>query len=536
MIDFRRGSSLSEAATPPPPLPSTSSSSSSSSRTSQVDGAVHRLQSRLRVVEKERHQFELLEKKAYRAFEDHRAELTQLMQKERALGSYREDHLRNDLNQLLEENRQVTAQIAEQRAAQEAALRGELQQRRNDNGERLRRLEDVLTALHAERDALQRNRCEAEGEQAAYKQSITECLQDQQQLRQQIGCLHEALLHLNTPEVVAPSRQKDNAADSCRCRFLRQPRCFCCDVSPNARGSLPRRRFIPNGPPDAGRVASPSSHHVEAIVSTIERTNYLRPRLNIGRVAQEPPPPASAVRRPTESGTRGQPASLQSPCRSSFLPTRRWGRMECCCLHPTTSSRTKRRCSPPRSAFTENHHSSCSTSTPSDSCHSVKSQHEVRCSCQTTSHQQSDINNRIHCTGAVTPAPVEVKKQQWPSTPVSPRGTTASPRRSATEPPFGNAVNATCRALLDELAGLRHAYTTYQQQLRDPHGNSVEASQQMRRIMRQMDAKVDQVRTLRREQARYQPALRVGDVLRQVVEENQYCEQVYRDLIDLIRA
>lgn len=83
---------------------------------------------------------------------------------------------------------------------------------------------------------------------------------------------------------------------------------------------------------------------------------------------------------------------------------------------------------------------------------------------------------------------------------------------------------------------MRAEYQRYQRQLRDPHGNSVEASKEMRRLMRQMDDKMNQVRALRKEQERHQGSLRVHDVLQQVMAENRYCEAVYKDLMELIRA
>lgn len=83
---------------------------------------------------------------------------------------------------------------------------------------------------------------------------------------------------------------------------------------------------------------------------------------------------------------------------------------------------------------------------------------------------------------------------------------------------------------------MRAEYRLCQRQLRDPHGDSVAASQAMRRLMHEMDSRAAQIDALRLEQGRHNNALRVRDVLREVTAENRYCEAVYSDLLDLIRT
>lgn len=600
-----------EAAFTPASTPSQSWVSTSQPPTAaDVPNELADLRRRTHAVAAERDRYRQLGQRATDAFEEHRRDLTQLSQKERAVRAHREDALRTQLQEALTANRSLMARIAEQRRQHEEDWRTELASHRADNARRQTELQAVLAGLHAERAQLQRSVAGAEQTQDAYRHDIATCLAEQQQLQAKLALLREGLKTAAAYEDNGSVSTSERSAAECEawpvqpCQRARQPCCEYCHVpsqvwsgsSPTRR--VPRRRFVPAGPWDASspvRACSPPSHHVDAIVSNIERENYLRPRLYRQRCGREASPLRTADKALYyHSDCLHEIKRVALPCYDAFdsSPSHRFPsahRQHHDHLHRSASQGLS---STSTSAPTSTSTSTCTTSTtPVESvggasslaspspAHSAVSPARVSAAAAPPASSAILAGNRVafatenkyDSTRSAHQAEGAVREER--STPVSlRRATTPSPLRQhnfshhqracnldatltrkaspSSTPAFpqqqqqqrqhhrynGSAINAACHALLSALADTRAEYHRYQQQLRDPKGDSVTASQQMRCLMRQMDETMRQIRALRKEQERHRDPLRVHDVLQQIVSENRYCEAVYQDLVELIRS
>ncbi|KAG5475156.1 hypothetical protein CUR178_04607 [Leishmania enriettii] len=570
------------------------------------------LERRTKVLEEERLQYVQLGQRATDAFEEHRRELTQLAQKERAIRSHREDVLRAELHETLQANHELMKRVAEQRRRHEEAWVAELRGHRGSStceGAS----ESTLRQLYEEWVELRRGVAETEASHEEHRRSLAACLRDQECLRSKVRSLQDGLRgaeaaaaaagELEEEEVVEDGRKHTRPAAALATgagerlaekqppctsvtaspQLTRQLRCSYCDVPPNAlRGQSPalrglRRHFVPSGPCDGCspyRASSPCTHHVEAMVATIERKNYLRPRLYYRRVGRGftdmpgvPVTAASPSRQRRSSVSTSRPPPPPPPpaaCTSSFscasaTPLQHGD------YHHLHNSRHSLGLSSSTSSSTSTPytHTATGSSSSSCTCPSCKLAHAsstAHASAQPSSVRHRDERRRetsqhrprSRCfsprargegPSANTQASAGARIPPERSKPATALGLLeVLPRVPAPPPPpaadglHGAALNATCRALIADLANMRAEYRLCQRQLRDPHGDSVAASQEMRRLMREMDSKADQIRALRREQGHHNDALRVRDVLREVMAENRYCESVYHDLLDLIRS
>ncbi|KAK7198002.1 hypothetical protein NESM_000755400 [Novymonas esmeraldas] len=523
----------------------------------------------------EREHFADLGRHATDAFEEHRAELTQLAQKERAIRGHREDALRAELQETLQANSKLMARVAEQRRQAEEAWVAELRGHRDTSAHRHGELETTLTQLHGEWAALQRATAETEALHEERRCSLAACLRDQERLRGQIRSLQSGLTEANAAaaatareEVLevrdghpADARGRRTSLTSVVPSHLRQATCSHWDGTPPPlpKHRTPRLRFVPSGPWDAcspTRAASPCTHHVDAMVATIERSNYLRPRLFYHRAGRGPAGAASATASPLRTASpprlsrrppprAGCPASLSfpsSPDNSSITPTP---------PPPDCSRRSPGLSSSSSSSTTAITPTSATYSAPSScSCSSSPRAHKRAASPRSTpaasARHPSRHTHPPHTMAAGAPTVAAHVDADVRGRDGSAAGPTSAPVIATTMPHVlappaadglhGTALNAACRCLIADLAAMRSEYRRHQRQLRDPRGESVSASQAMRTLMHRMDAKADQIRTLRREQGRHKDALRVQDVLREVIVENRYCEAVYNDLMELIRA
>ncbi|KAG5474477.1 hypothetical protein LSCM1_03262 [Leishmania martiniquensis] len=569
------------------------------------------LERRTRALEEERLKYVRLGERAADAFEEHRRELTQLAQKERAIRSHREDALRIQLQETLQANRELTERVAEQRRRHEEACVAELQVC-HDGNTRQDALESTLRQLHEEWAEVRRGVVETEASHEECRRRLAACLRDQERLRSRVRSLQAGLHDAEAAAAVAeqygeevamedgreqagpavapakgaedrlaegqPSRTSVAASSS----HTRKPRCPYSEGPPTGwRGPSParralRRHFVPSGPCDSCspcRASSPCTHHVEAMVATIERKNYLRPRLYYRRVgcgssdmvgapvavaspyqqrrgsvyASRPPPPPPAPAAFTSSFScvpatpprHGHLSHLQSGPYSPGLSSSTSSSTSTPYTYTATgSSPSTRTCSSCNRAH--------ESSTADASAQSPPAPHRNDCRRETSPHRPQ---SRCFSPRARGESPREdIQASAGARVPLGSSEPTTAPlsfevflRTPSQLPPaadglHGSALNATCHALIADLAHMRAEYRLRQRQLRDPHGDSVTASQEMRRLMHEMDRKADQIRALRREQGRHNDALRVQDVLREVMAENRYCESVYRDLLELIRS
>ncbi|KEG08335.1 hypothetical protein DQ04_07431020 [Trypanosoma grayi] len=100
----------------------------------------------------------------------------------------------------------------------------------------------------------------------------------------------------------------------------------------------------------------------------------------------------------------------------------------------------------------------------------------------------------------------------------------------------GRHLAAVCRSLLREILQMRKEYQQCTAVLDDPTTDSVEVSRRMRSIMGDLDRKVHQLRSLRQQQMKVEDKLKLHDMMMEIAAENNYCESMYSDLIDLIRS
>ncbi|KAG5500562.1 hypothetical protein JKF63_03656 [Porcisia hertigi] len=574
------------------------------------------LERRTKVLEEERQYYVRLGQRSADAFEEHRRELTQLAQKERAIRCHREDVLRAQLQETLEANHELLGRVAEQQQRYEGVRLVELQEHRSDNA-REDESGSALKKLHEEWAELQRGIAETEASHEEHRRSLAACLRDQEHLRSRVRSLQDRLRSAEAADALTGPHggafeggreQMESVTAPANCarggwaetppssrslaaspQLTRQPCCSHSDVSPNAQGgsSSPKRRvlrrhFVPSGPWDACspcRASSPCSHHIEAMVATIQRENYLRPRLyyrRVGRGSTDMARISTAVTSPYRQHRRGVSASRSSPppapdaCTSSIscapaTPARHGHHphhhicQDSLGLSSSTSSDTTT--TPTTTSYTSTatgssscclcpapaHTQASSTTNPRSHSPCVKHRDEHRCG-EASPHRLGCCSFSLRTRGEGTAAAKQASAvprlpphRGVPSTaphsfrvplPAQPR----PPPPPAADGLHGAALNTACRALITDLAELRVEYRRFQRQLRDPHGHSVTASQEMRRLMHEMDAKSAQIRKVRLEQARHNDALRVQDVLREVMMENRYCEAVYNDLLDLIRT
>ncbi|KPA85186.1 hypothetical protein ABB37_01553 [Leptomonas pyrrhocoris] len=516
------------------------------------------LRRRTHTLQAELDHYQQLGQRATDAFEEHRRDLTQLAQKERAIRSHREDALRDQLQDALTANKELMTRVAEQRRQHDDAWRAELQRHRDASAQRQAALETLLTQLHTERAELQRSVVGAERTQCVYRDEIDACLEEQKQLQQKVRLLRDGL------EGAVEARKADEVNDwtakehdgatheplSTHCGHRpRQLCCECCDVpptvwtGPSPTRRVPRRRFVPAGKWDAcclSRASSPATHHVDALVSNIERENYLRPRLYLQRCGREMPPVLATATGP--SSPLGDNVDMEKrdavPYRSALSRPHRSSASQG--LSSTTASSASRTCGTNTSSSSSS--SISSTSVPTSK-HAGEDQRH-RSTRRTRSRERAPSSRRVRSpspqsrgTGlregfaAHPPRLNDYNRKAQPSSFCMTTSLTA--RHNAYS---GSAINTVCHSLISDLASARAEYQRFQHQLRDPRGDSVEASQQMRGLMRQMDDKINQIRALRREQEKHRDSLRMHDVLQQVMAENRYCEAVYKDLMELIRA
>ncbi|GET90156.1 hypothetical protein, conserved [Leishmania tarentolae] len=579
--------------------------------TTALEGAplsLSHFEKRTRALEEERLHSLQLAQRAANAFEEHRRELTQLMQKERAIRGHREDVLRAQLQETLQANRELMARVAEQRRRHEVTWTAELQGHRSSNTGP-DEFELTLRQLYEEWAELRRGVAETEISHEEHRRSLAACLRDQECLISRVRSLEDGLrdaeaaaavaeVHQQTvddgrgqakPAAAPVKRAKEGWAEKTSSRtsvealprHMQHPRCSYCDMppkvcdAPSPTRRVPRRHFVPSGPWDACspcRASSPCTHNVEAMVATIERGNYLRPRLYHHRVGRGPANMAGvSVAAASPYRHRHSGASTTRPLRP---PPAVCAVSLCASTTPPRNGENRRLSNCQHSPGLSSSSTSCSTSTPDT--HTEAGSSPSSCSCSAcefaptsyTLKGSTDLPSSRHRN--------ERRREVSPYTPrnrcLSPRnrgegrragtqvcaGVRMSPRHGEAttalgsfqvfpraalplSPPtadglHGSALNATCRALLTDLADMRTEYRLYQRQLRHPHGDSVAASQAMRRLMHEMDNKADQIRALRLEQGRHNDALRVRDVLREIAAENRYCEAVYSDLLDLIHT
>lgn len=445
-----------------------------------VSETLAELKLKVRSLREDRDYFHTLHKSALAAFEKHRQELTLLRQKEHAIHTANEDKLRDQLRHTLQENRTLLDRIHLKQQEQEQCIKQRLCQARDESGHTTIALEEELRSLReawrtAKADVLQAEQC---------------CEREESTLREIAHA--QASMH---EELQRAKKAAAEELDAWETELARYP--SGCTPRSCRQAVTDAHRFVPPGPTDPLSSTSPASHHAVSLLSTVERRNVLRPRTYLQRHHMDAHYTASPFRRKLQSLRQRRIDAEKDRCKDET----RWGSPD---YLPSL---------PPLMQPAE--------STPSRASHGTPTTQQEGAALCPYGEGPGAASRRIKEEGCL-------------------RAVLTSPSRKSTSgvevgSHSGTATNAACKAILEELLQLKQDYAYYRDQLRQPRGDSVEASQQMRRIMADIDRKVTQVRALRSLQNKFSDQLRLNDILREIRCENNYCESVYADLMELIR-
>ncbi|EKF38365.1 hypothetical protein MOQ_001422 [Trypanosoma cruzi marinkellei] len=406
---------------------------------SSVTEALGDLQMKLQSVQEDAELYSNLEKKARSSFERHRAELTLLLQKERAIHAAAEDRLRDELQRLLMENERAKEEVTSMRLQREQQCRSEMQAGQHKREGREKALQRELLELQEKVKATRTEVGLAQEEKTWHEMQLREVLGRQRGLNDELQRLRQDVEEQRTREAAEAQRQD---------RCSRRQGVYC---------GL-EKVFLPSGPPDQCHTTSPSSHHIAAIVSTVERQNYYKPRLYYRRLG---------ITSPMDRRLENSPRYGISP------------------LGETQPMPLLGKCEPSGLSL-----------------------------------------GKETAVGSASSSPLRRV--------VDSNAKTGTPSRAVTR--SGRHLEAVCRSLLREILSLRREYQDCSVALNDPVADSVEVSRRMRSIMSELDRKVHQLRSLRQQQAKVEDKLRLHDMMMEIAAENNYCENIYSDLLELIRS
>nr|CCC95725.1 unnamed protein product [Trypanosoma congolense IL3000] len=414
--------------------------------TTSVTSAMLDAQQKIKSLQEDRELYATLGAKAVANFERHRSELTLLLQKERAIHAASEDRLRRQLQHLLEENEDAQAKLQSLRMEREQHCCDDIQRQRQqcDMREEAQRCEvlelrKTLTAARDDVEVAQKEKYWHEmqlHETLAYQQAL---YADLQQLRQEFG----------EPSTSRPRRQS---------------------VAKSVREKI----FLPCGPADECCPETPASHHIAAIVSTVERQRLYWPRLYYRR--------------------RGIPSPFDG---------RRGSEPRCRSNSSRTSTATHRNSLPGSSRAQR-------TAAPS-----------IVMTPKATARGSATNSSALPCSG--------------PAVDLS-AATTVTSKVDHSVTYSGRNLDAVCRSLLRDVLRMRKEYQECTSALDNPDAETIELSRRMRSLMHDIDRKLKQLRAMRQQKAKVGDKLRMHDMLVEIAQENSYCESVYNDLLELIRS
>ncbi|CCW68605.1 unnamed protein product [Phytomonas sp. Hart1] len=516
-----------------------SSESANTPSNSPVD-PISELDARLSSLQDEIKYYNSLKARAQTALESHRSDLTLLQQKERAIFATKEDDLRLQLHETIQSNREALEQVEEERRKAQQLFCEELLATRSEDLTRINSLQEKQEALWRQRLKLERNLMHLESKIKKLKGVMRNDLHKQACLHTELQEAKQALLDashkltgterscsvcpknhsetftpLKYPTLASPRRlvspkrhfipSSPTISREKTVQLSRQGRRKSCDVcfdfSPLRPGH--RRR---------DRLANiPESHNIASMVSTLERRNYLRPRAYLQQQGRDMGYQSSSMKitggRPLPL-VYAAPMTVINPCVES--PRQAHG-------GEANAATTRVNAAGDSSAGSKSTTSLTSSSSSSNSNGAKKVAFPVP-------QQKSKRGSYVPRTSS------RIKSQTKCSESLTPSGFPAVPITD------GLALNAACQTLKDEITELEEAYTAYYKQLHDPYCDSVATSQQMRQLMLVIDRKADQLRTLRLQQQKHQEKLRIHHVLKQVERENNLCEQMYSNIVHLVRA
>ncbi|CUG01740.1 Hypothetical protein, putative [Bodo saltans] len=235
-----------------------------------VRSALSDLQLKVKLLEDERDHFHHLYLTTGRAFEDHRRELNLLLHKERNVAAASEERLRLDLQRVLSENTVLHTRVVESKSEVAVRIRTSVEEFRAEQRVREERIREEISMIH---DQLldQRRRCAALRDvKKTTEIEMTALLQQQSSLQSEVDVLHHTRFQLEEQiQIEALTADRARRSPVRPCQSL---------SSPSRHGKVPKI-FIPSGRVEnIGSRIRPSTHNIQAVVQTLEKTSQLQPR------------------------------------------------------------------------------------------------------------------------------------------------------------------------------------------------------------------------------------------------------------------
>jgi hypothetical protein len=271
-----------------------------------VRRAMAELQHKSRLLHEERDYYTSLFTTAHRAYEDHRRELTILLEKERAQASRREEELQAELQSLLAGNGELAARIERSRTSATTKLTTELERLQHEALDTEQRMRVEIERLHAQLLDERRRSAAVQEDLREHTTTSAELRRRQESLKVRVQRLTEER-YLRSTRDPLQIRQTGEHAEPSESR----------SISPSRRIKAP---FIPSGSTKhiLKTTAEPATHNVHALVQTVRKANYrspprTRPEDVLAAMNGQPPPPQTgAVSSRSTSVERVDDATLRS--------------------------------------------------------------------------------------------------------------------------------------------------------------------------------------------------------------------------------
>lgn len=100
----------------------------------------------------------------------------------------------------------------------------------------------------------------------------------------------------------------------------------------------------------------------------------------------------------------------------------------------------------------------------------------------------------------------------------------------------GRQLDGVCRGLISELLDMKREYAALTDRLGDPTVDSLEVSRRLRQLMYDIDRKTEQLRQLRRQQVRIDDDVRIHEMFKEILSEQDVYEGMHEELLRILRS
>lgn len=239
--------------------------------TQSIRSALSELQLKVKLLEDERDHYEHMYVTTTRSFEDHRRELSSLLQKERNYASNAEAKLQSELHNVLSENTLHHARLVEQKTEWQSKMREAVEEFQAEQRLKEERLRAEIRCAHDELLNIRRSSAKCRDEKRTTEAEMTTMLQQQTSLQEEIETLKAQRFQLEE-QLLVDQMNYD--------RIRRSPNRPCRSNSGDSRGgarstSATKKVFLPSGKTVDRQ---PASYNINAVVQTLEHRALLQPR------------------------------------------------------------------------------------------------------------------------------------------------------------------------------------------------------------------------------------------------------------------